>query len=63
MSDFLPRWEDALRQARESGRIAFVTDMEYQEGSRVMVAVVRARTMHPSFMALPMPKHDPERDQ
>lgn len=69
---FLDDWDFALKTARECGQMVYVK--EYRTAGRAFypeaaAAIVEedvrqwsARTMHPSFMAPPMPKHDPRRD-
>ena len=75
MSDFLDDWDFALRSARQCGEIVwlrqFTTSRDYgvvlyPQTAKEMYPEVSGwagRTMHPAFMAPPMPKHEPERDQ
>lgn len=71
MSDFLMEWDVACGLARELGvpvMIQKLTAFEDDKGRIVDPVLIPvgspiARTMHPSFIATPTPKHDPERDQ
>jgi hypothetical protein len=77
MSDFLEDWDLALRSARAHGEVVWLrqftvrvdegvvlypqTTKEFYDDGEVPFKW-SGRTMHPSFMATPMPKHDPDRD-
>ena len=67
MSDFLKLWDKAIAKAIEVGEPVYVHRTEralYEDNPAVDVdSEIIARTMHPSFMAAPAPKHHPERDQ
>lgn len=62
MSEFLKEFDEAIAEAKEYGIPMFVWRSYFDEDGRYNLRRV-ARTMHPSFMALPVAKHDPERDQ
>ena len=67
MRTFLDRWDMAVRAARISGEQESVRRYHRAPADPRVTAylagfTVVARTMHPSFMAPPMPKHDPVRD-
>lgn len=59
MSEFLKLWDKAIEKARESGSCVTL----YKQSHMLSESRPIARTMHPSFMAPPAPKYDPERDQ
>ena len=59
---FLDEWEVALRAARRTGFESSVWKSWFNERGEYNLRPV-ARTMHPSFMADFVPKHDPERDK
>jgi len=62
VSDFLARWDEALELARLTGNSQIVTHIVPCDCGAAKL-VMAGRTMHPSFMAGPVVKHDPERDQ
>ena len=75
MSDFLEDWDFALRSAREHGEVVWLRQFATERDEGVVLYPQTAkglydtegwawsgRTMHPAFMAVPVPKHDPERD-
>ena len=59
---FLQEWDAAIRSARRTGFESHVWKSWFNERGEYNLVPV-ARTMHPSFMAVPVPKHDPERDK
>lgn len=76
--NWLDYWDEATRYARESGHPVYLMEYRRSSCvfySRTLAKALgvktgldeskhwTARTMHPAFMAPPMPKHDPERDQ
>lgn len=61
MNEFLQRFDHMIDVARRQGE-ACAIGTEVREGDKVVGIQLTARTMHPAFMAVPMPKHDPERD-
>ena len=62
MNEFLQRFDHMIDVARRQGE-ACAIGTEVREGDKVVGIQLTARTMHPVFMAPPMPKHDPERDK
>jgi hypothetical protein len=60
MSEFLKEWDQLIADARKTG----VEQWLFRVNSEVPYDWTPvARTMHPSFMASAVPKHDPERDK
>ena len=67
---FLEDWDQMIADARTSGTAAFelygkrdgIGQFIRVPGSNWIAMKVTARTMHPAFMAQPMPKYDPQRD-
>lgn len=59
MSYFLRRWEAALEEAVRTGKPVEI----YQQSHMLSQPKLIGRTMHPSFMGVKPPKHDPERDK
>ena len=58
---FLEVWRSAIADAQESGECGWVyKEVGLSNGKPVLLQV--ARTMHPSFMGIKPPKHDPVRD-
>ena len=62
MNAFLENFDRMIDIARRQGTMCAV-GTEIREGELVTGLRMTARTMHPAFMAVPVPKHDPERDQ
>lgn len=58
---FLERWDGAIRYARLTGEPGRLWKLDRTADD--MAIRLTARTMHPSFMALHVVKHDPERDR
>jgi hypothetical protein len=63
MSRFLDEWDAAIKGALIQGKPGRIFVFEPDPNGPGQVARLVGRTMHPAFMATPMPKHDPERDQ
>ena len=63
MSAFLREWDAAIRGALIQGKPGRIFVFEPNPDGPGQVARLVGRTMHPAFMAAPMPKHDAERDQ
>jgi hypothetical protein len=62
VSAFLEIWDEGIQRAQETGEEQVLTTVVACDcGAFKLVGA--ARTMHPSFMASPMPKHDPKRDK
>lgn len=62
MNEFLAQFDHMIGVAKRQGE-ACAIGTEVREGDKVVGIRLMARTMHPSFMAPSVPKHDPERDQ
>jgi hypothetical protein len=64
MTEFLQEFDDAIRAAQIHKTTGKVWKLEEcPEGGQYPVAKIVARTMHSAFMAAPVPKFDPKRDQ
>jgi hypothetical protein len=70
VNDFLNAFDRAIEEALESGDCGLVLQepqepVRVRSGGDLLFAVffpVKARTMHPAFMAAKPRKYDPERD-
>lgn len=60
---FLKEWDTAITAARIQGKPGHVLSFERTSTDPFPIGRIVARTMHPSFMAGVVVKHDPERDQ
>ena len=61
---FSQEWDLAIRSALIHGKPGHVWNLDRSDPVRGWpIPRLVARTMHPAFMALPVAKHDPERDQ
>lgn len=59
MSNFLKQWDKAIAEAQQTGECVTL----YKQNHMLDEPRPVARTMHPSFMGIKPPKHDPVRDK
>ena len=55
---FNDQWDKAIEEAKTTGEPVTIYKQDHMLGEPYPVA----RTRHPAFMGVPVPKHDPERD-
>ena len=59
MSNFITTWDQAIKEAQQTGQAVTIYSQDHMLGKPYPVA----RTMHPSFMGVRPAKYDPQRDQ
>ena len=61
--NFLKEWDKIIAQAQIQGKPGRLWSFQRTKADPFPMGQLVARTMHPSFMAGVVVKHDPERDQ